>query len=529
MEWWDDLWLNESFATFMASKALDEVFPEWKMDDQYLIDAVSAALNADQLVSTHPISVNVKNPAEVEQIFDTISYEKGGSVLYMLESYVGHEVFRKGLHNFLRKHAYSNATKSKLWDEIGAEARKQGIRDVETIARTWIDIPGYPVIGVSRSHDVLRLVQNRLTLSKSVKSGAWPIPLNYGLQNGSKGIKLMLKKKLNMKLDGNAWIKLNYAQSGFYRASYPEDILEELGKAISEGTLHDRDAWGVVNDLFFLARSARVHLNEYLDFVTKYCMVDAQLLNLGVLSNLGWLCTILRGTDMQEKANDAAELYGNFVLGMLTWNSKKSDNNLTAMLRASSISLLGFVGDRIVAERSRSAFESFVKKGKRIAPDLHMPVYINVVRSDPGKMYGIVKRLYIEEDEPEEKRRFLVAMGAASDKAHVLDVLSFSASKHVKLQDSLFALSSEAGSPESHEILWKWFKLNWKPIRKKYPVGMHRRFVELFGTVKDERIYEDMKRFFGTKGNAPEEARRALAQTLERIAANIAFIKRNTD
>ncbi len=527
MEWWDDLWLNESFATFMACKALDSVFPEWKMDDQYLLEAVSVAMNSDQLISTHPISVNVKNPAEIEQIFDNISYEKGGSVLYMLENYVGLEVFRKGLHNFLSKNSYSNATKTELWGEISAEARKRGIRDVECIAKNWIEMPGYPVVEVSQSKSTLDLVQNRLTLSTALKSDAWPIPLSYKMQDGSKGSILMLKKRLRIKIGGNKWVKLNQSQLGFYRASYPEDILEGLGKAIRTGIIQDRDAWGVENDLFFFARSARMHVSEYFDFITKYCMVDSQLLNFGVLSHLIWLCTILEGTNMQAKANAAAASYGKAVLGRLTWDSEEDDNPLTVMLRASSISLLGLIRYDEVIKKSKSLFKAFLDKKRAINPDLRLPVYVNVVRSDPDRTYSAMKQLYLRADDPEAKKLFLMAIGAASDKAHARDVMSFSISKSVRLQDSLFVLSSEASHPEAHSLLWSWLKQNWKFILRKYPVGMHRRFIELFSSAKDVSICYDMKKFFGVKANAPDEVKRAITQTLERIQANISFIKKN--
>jgi tricorn protease interacting factor F2/3 len=526
MKWWDDLWLNESFATFMACKAVDSVFPGWKMSDQYLIDTVSSALSSDQLISTHPINVHVKKPAEIEQIFDDISYDKGGSVLYMLEDYVGQDVFRRGLHNYLSKKAYSNATKSDLWNEIDAEARKSDIKDVELVARKWIEVPGYPLIEASRSGSTLRLVQSRLTLSKTINGQVWPIPLSYMMQNGFQGKKLMLGRTVSMGLGSNRWVKLNHSQAGFYRASYPEDILEKLGGSIRSGIITDRDAWGIVNDLFFMARSGRIPARKYLNFVAKYCTVDEQLLNISVLSHLQWLCTVLDGTRMQDEVYEVATSYGNMLLKRLTWHSKRSDNNITTLLRGASISLLGLVGDKKVVERSEAMFYAFIKEGKQINPDLCTHVYMIVVRSDP-KTYDTMKRLYAEEGTPEEKRRLLIAIGSASDPIHLKNALSFSISKAVRLQDSLIVLSSESNHPEAHAALWKWVKQNWKSIVKRYPLGMHRRFVELFGSVKDRRIYADMKRFFGAEGNMQDEIRMSVMQTLERIEANIAFLEKN--
>ncbi|MGI0100597.1 MAG: M1 family metallopeptidase, partial [Candidatus Micrarchaeaceae archaeon] len=145
MRWWDDLWLNESFATFMATKAVDSVFPEWEFGLQDSVGILSTALAADQYMSTHPINVRVSEPSEINEIFDSISYDKGGSVLAMLEDYAGKEAFRKGLHAYLGKHAYSNATKYDLWDAIEAITRKiDKNTKFSKVAKDWIDKTGYP-------------------------------------------------------------------------------------------------------------------------------------------------------------------------------------------------------------------------------------------------------------------------------------------------------------------------------------------------------------------------------------------------
>jgi len=532
MSWWDDLWLNESSATFLEYMAVDSVFPSWKMFDQYLIDTVSVALSSDQLISTHPINTHVKRTAEIEQFFGTISYlcyEKGGSILYMLRDYVGPDVFRKGLHNYLSKNAYSNATESDLWSEISAEAGKKGIRNVELIARKWIETPGYPIIEAFKSGNTLKLVQSRLTLSKTLKRQVWPIPLSYRMPNGSQGKKLMLGRTSNIRLNRNRWIKLNQSQAGFYRVSYSEDILEKLGNGMHSGTIADRDAWGITNDLFFLARSGRIPAMRYLDFVKKYCTADLQLTNLGVLSHLQWLCTALGGTKMKDEAYGIAASYGRTLLKRLTWHSKRSDNHITKTLRALSLSLLSLVGDKAVIEASKAMFSNFLEKGEPIDPDLRLPIYTAVVRADSaGRAYEAMKRLYVKEETSEEKRRLLIAIGSASDEPRQRDALSFSVSKAVRLQDSILISSTESRYPEAHAVLWKWVRRNWKGIMKRYPLGMHSRFIEIFDSVQDKRIRADIKRFFDTKGNLHAEVRMAVSQALEWMDANIAFIEKNS-
>src|SRR3989344_4181595 len=175
MKWWDDLWLNESFATFMAQKAVSEVFPEWEYDLRFYEDILESALSADSLKSTHSISVPIKHVKDVSQIFDRISYEKGCSVLHMLESYIGNESFRKGLTIYLKNHEYSNAVKEDLWNAL-AESSKN--KNVTKLMSAWVNKPGYPIVNVENN----KLTQKRFLLSEESK-GTWPIPIQYITEN----------------------------------------------------------------------------------------------------------------------------------------------------------------------------------------------------------------------------------------------------------------------------------------------------------------------------------------------------------
>ena len=146
MKWWNDLWLNESFATFMATKFVHMLHPEWDMWDQFAGDAVATAMSLDALRSTHPIDVVVSSPSEIREIFDAISYDKGGSILLMLEDYVGEAAFRRGLRRYLKDHAYGNAAGSDLWDAIGAAS---GL-PVKRLVQAWIGRGGFPMVEASR-------------------------------------------------------------------------------------------------------------------------------------------------------------------------------------------------------------------------------------------------------------------------------------------------------------------------------------------------------------------------------------------
>ena len=171
MKWWNDLWLNESFATFMATKFVDKFYPEWDLWNQFVEDAMNVAMGLDSLKTTHPIDVKVNSPAEIREIFDAISYDKGGCVLRMLENYVGEPNFQKGLKKYLSDFKYKNAKGQDLWDAIG----KASGMPVTAMINTWLKQPGFPLVEINQDGNNLKIKQKRYLLEsdKKFSKGLW--------------------------------------------------------------------------------------------------------------------------------------------------------------------------------------------------------------------------------------------------------------------------------------------------------------------------------------------------------------------
>src|SRR5881409_3662545 len=177
MKWWDDLWLNESFATFMAAKALDSMFPRWVVWQDFVRGETAGALALDSLNSTHPIEAKVRSPEEIEELFDEISYGKGASILRMIEAYIGPDKFQKGVSKYLQQFRYSNASGSDLWNHL---EQASGL-DVSRVMEAWIGKVGYPVVKVSLSSGKLVLEQERFLLSGARDKQTWPIPVTIAV------------------------------------------------------------------------------------------------------------------------------------------------------------------------------------------------------------------------------------------------------------------------------------------------------------------------------------------------------------
>jgi tricorn protease interacting factor F2/3 len=527
MKWWDDLWLNESFATFMSYKAVDSIFPEWKFMVQYLNDTFSSAFTADELKSTHPINVEVHNPGEIEEVFDNISYEKGGSVLSMIEDFVGPEIFRSGLNIYLNKHMYGNAAKEDLWEAINAAAERASKHmPIDRFAKFWIDTPGYPIVTVSKSKEGFELKQSRFLLSGSSKWSPAPIPVHYVTDKGKSGMVLLDSPKEIIKMKGAKWIKVNYGQKGFYRAAYSKELLPHIGEAIKSGKLDSKDAWGVENDLFELARRGSIKAAAYLDFVGKYFTGVGYPANVSIILHLNWLRMMLYGTKLQENADNAIKLICGFWLNKLGWEKRKNDTNLDIMLRSYVISALGRIGDENVSGRCKSLFS----KGKdKIDPDIRSAVYTTIAWNGGIEEFNKIIKLYNLEKVPEEKIRLLQSLAFFNYKGSAEKVLGFSQSKYVRLQDSIFIPVLLSSNPAMKSEYWPWLKSNWKALMAKY-TGVSRmlsRLVEATSTCSTQKQLSDITAFFSKKSNVRDDIKRSILKAEERIEANIRFLKIN--
>jgi aminopeptidase 2 len=280
MEWWSDLWLNEGFATWVGWLAADHLFPEWDIWTEFVVDDCQAGLRLDGLRSSHPIEVPVKNPAEISQIFDSISYSKGASVIRMLVTYLGEETFQKGLRKYLKKHQYQNAKTQDLWFSL-SEASGQSVND---IMNAWTRIIGYPVVNVA-TEKTGSAVDVKLTQERFLNSGdiapeedttLWNIPLRVGTDKEdlvalSEGNQLLKTKTGNVLLPSDiSYFKLNMGQAGFYRVNYPPEWLEKLGNAVKENKIHASDRIGLVSDAFALSVAGKLSLTLVLSLLKNF-------------------------------------------------------------------------------------------------------------------------------------------------------------------------------------------------------------------------------------------------------------------
>lgn len=429
MRWWNDLWLNESFATFMATKLLDRMYPEWDMWGQFLTDTMRTGMDLDSMRSTHPIDVEVASPSQIREIFDPISYDKGGCVLRMLEQYVGENSFKKGLRLYLRKFKYGNAEGADLWRCIEAESGKP----VSKMVTSWLTIPGFPVVHLSLKGNGLKLHARQeryvsysgrkrsLSLSSSGSAlmppsrsssgspgASWPIPFSLRHAPDGRPAPTVLFSRRSIRVDLDAAgakpgarraaakadagkpprkrrgttraIIANPGRTGFYRVRYDGAMMLDMLMLADSGRLGASDLWALQNDLFGMCVSGLASIRDYLELLDAYRNVDAPVVLADVGLNLSRLFRMSFDSPLPagEIGRHATEFYRR-VHDMVGWRVRGGEPHTVSLLRGPVITSLGLLGDRDVVERCMDMYDALSASGGAraqgaIHPDLVDPV-----------------------------------------------------------------------------------------------------------------------------------------------------------
>jgi tricorn protease interacting factor F2/3 len=500
MKWWDDLWLNESFATFMAAKAEHSMFPSWKTWEEFVRLDTAGAMIRDSILSTHPIEVKVNSPSEIEEVFDDISYGKGASVIRMLEAFTGEENFMKGVRAYLQKYKYSNASGVDLWTQIEEASKSQ----VKRIMSEWIKKPGYPVLTVSLKGGKLSLRQERFLYSGTAEKTTWPVPITMKLNGTTKRLLMDKEEELIDTPGGVDSIKLNVDQAGFYRVHY-DGIYESVWRT----ELSALDRYGIISDAYAFAIQGRITFDEYLGLVERFTNEQDYLPAYEVSDQLGSLYALA-----PRSITDSSRKFHRAQLKIL---ANKTDEN-SVLLRGVIAARLAFVDDDY-AKETTSKFKDYDK----VEPDMKGAVVTAFARSTGD--FDTLLRNYKSRSSEEEKARFLSGLTSYKDPSLVSRALSLAISGEIKKQHVLNLLGGANRNPDARDVTWEWLSKNIDWLRKVYEgVGTVSRYLTIaipcFGIGRGE----ELKRFFAT--HKIPEAGRGIEAGIEKLKINELFLQR---
>jgi puromycin-sensitive aminopeptidase len=532
MAWWDDLWLNEAFATWMAFHVVDAWKPEWKMWNDFQHHR-AAALGLDALAETHPIYVKVRTPNEATQNFDLITYEKGASVVRMIERFLGAETFREGVRRYIRAHQEGNAVASDLW---GALAEASG-QDVEPVVRAWIEQAGFPLLRLRRAErdgrSWLRFEQTRfLSNPKShANDSLWPVPWVGRVAAGesTRTVRQLLTRRrgeIELPVRGPHFVYGNAEEGGFYRPLHDEAELAALAGALE--ALAPVERMGLVGHQWAAARAGHAGIASFLDLALSFTKErDADVL-LALRAPLE-LCARSAGRSLGSEPEAAlrgrvARAFGD-AFAAIGWEPGPRESDDDRVRRAALLGLVGELGESpaLLAE-ARERGEAFLADRRSLEPNLADAVVSLAARGGDAALFERFLQASREAATPQDQRRFLLGLGAFTDPALAERALELTLTDSVGTQDVALLLARLLANRAAGGQAWAFLKRRWAKLRRRMPPMLVTRPIEALPALGTRAHRRDVAAFF--RANPVPTAARAVKQTLEQFDLNLAFDER---
>jgi puromycin-sensitive aminopeptidase len=508
MKWWNGLWLNEAFATFLELKAVDAFRPDWNRWAAFG-NSRAGALALDGLASTRPIEFDVQDPKDCQAMFDPITYDKGAAVLRMLEQHVGEDAFREGTRLYMNRHGYDNAETADLWAAMG-EATGQ---PVGKVMDGWIRRPGFPLLEVERIPGGIRLSSRRFSFQAGIEGGEWRVPVRVRtlFPDRETETRVLLAGLLDVDLGGEpSSVVVNAGGHGFVRVRYRGGLRDGLEVA----RLLPVERMNLVGDAFAIVQAGLESLDSYLDLTARFRAESDRSVWQTITGAFGLI--------NRQLAPDVRPAFEAFVrdrlgpaLDRIGRVSKPGEDDVTRQLRADLVRVLGTLGnDPGTAESCRAGYRAWAG-GSDTDPNL-LPAAIAVVARHGGAAeYDDFLARYRGGGTPQLEQRFLFALAGFSDPALIDRTLALVASGEFRNQDSPFLLRSLLWSVPGRRQAWEFVKRNWDLLEAAYAESAFRRMMEGIVGLVEPDLEADVLAF--VRDRAVDLGGRALAMYLEQL------------
>ena len=535
MEWWTHLWLNEGFASWMEYLATDAAFPEWQMWNQFVYSDMGRAFSLDSLKSSHPIEVPVSHPDEIDEIFDSISYSKGCSVIRMLYGYLGEEAFKKGLHQYLTKHSYANAFTEDLWEALEEASQKP----VKQMMDTWTKQMGFPTVTVTpvpgSNPPRVKLDQLRFLASGAPEgedaAPLWYIPVSMiSDKSPDPQSELLQERSGEFEAPEGEWLKINAGQTGFFRVRYEsEDHRNALEAAIRNGQLTNViDRLGVQSDAMALASAGLAPTVDALKLITAYANETDYTVWADLTSNLKGLLDVLIQDDTCSGAIDrfGVQLYQK-VGRQVGWDAQSGESPLVPQLRALVLRQLGRFGHPETVKESQLRFKAFLSDPSGLPADLRGAVYANVLQHGDEKAFEDILATMRASDFQEEKSRCMRSLGCTSTPSLLKRALELSLSSEIRPQDAVSLIRAVANNSKGRQLAWEFVQENWEKLHGMYKGGflLNSLVKEVLSVFACEQRASEIEKFFEER----QFTSRALHQALETIRTNAKWMNKDAE
>jgi aminopeptidase N len=522
MAWWDNLWLNEGFASWMGTKCTAKFNPDWEVwlsktvprdpTRRYGIGK-ETAMEGDARSTTHPIQQTIANEAEASSAFDDITYRKGMSFIRMLESFLGEDVFRDGIRKYMAAHKLSNSTTTDLWNALSEASGKP----VVEIAAAWTQQPGFPIVKVTRAAGgKITLTQERFTVHFDKPPPLeWKIPLTYSIAGEAPASLLMTSKTVDLpSATPDRALKLNVDGAGNYRVQYDDASWKLLLAELPKMSVPDRV--NLLSDAWALVQADRAPLSLYLDLVEKLPTKDDLAERGQIMHVFDFINRLIAGQPQREPFQKYARSILRPSFDQVGWDPKSGEPAKIASLRASLINALGVLDDTEIAAGCRERFQKFLVDSASLAPDLRPPVFAVVGRYADEATWKKLHELGLKTTSIEEKQNYYDALAGSVDPKLAARTLEISLADEVPTSRAVFLVAKVARQSEHPEIAWEFAKAHMKQLLAKTDaLGANSYAPSLFTFFSNAARIAELESY--AKSNLPPASAKDVAKAVDEI------------
>ena len=506
---WQYLWLNESFATYFGYGIIHHDHPEWDVWGQFLQKYTHQAFERDALHETVPVELPGGQKVAINTSTAPIIYNKGGSILRQIEGYIGEDSFKAGLQKYLKHHEYGCAASHHLWEAFEAVSE----RPVTGMMKSWVEQPGFPMVEARRDGQSVTLSQRRFSYLAGEAQAShqqWLIPIAVRVfyENGeSKSVTTLLEGE-SKSIDvgsGAVAFKVNEGQNGFYRVRYLDrDVLDELGKRVSNKDLPPEDRWGLQNDLYALVKRGDVPIGDYLRFLSNYDHEDAFLPLIGIASNLYQAFLVLADPKRNAVASVGKSLLER-VLRDIGLEPRLDEEHPISILREQIVWHAVLYGSKDIESFALSKFDSLVG-GEVIHPDLLKTVMqVGALHGHEETFDWFVRRLQSSESE-QERMNVLVALGCFRDRTLIARIQQYILDE-VPSRNKFVPITVMASNPHAVSYMWDWYVSHVAELEQFHPMHYERviaGLVPVGGIGREEEVFTFFQHYMASKDVAKD-------------------------
>jgi aminopeptidase N/puromycin-sensitive aminopeptidase len=521
MKWWDDVWLNEGFATWMSSKPVEKWKPEWNFD----LDDVSGnngTLNTDSLASTRPIHQAAETPGEITELFDGIAYGKAAAVLRMLEAYLGEETFRAGVNAYLKQHQYANATATDFWEAQAKTSKKP----VDQIMPTFVKQAGVPIVNLKAQCEGnstrVTLAQQRYYFDRTKfeegNDQLWQIPvcLKGSAPASVEKCELLRKKEETFTLPGcSNWVLGNAGATGYYRVGYQPDAARALA-GDAETKLSAAERIALQADIWASVRVGREPVGDFLAFAQGLRAERSRAVMDDVLARLGYIGEYLADDSDKESYRDWLRHYVKPMLDDVGWQARPGESDEQRTLRARLFNSLGYDArdPQVLAQAGRIA-DKYLDDPASVDRELAGGALGLAALNGDEALYNRLMTALKSPRSPEDYYTYFYTLAQFTDPQLLQRTMGYAISPEVRSQDALGLLSSVLGNPAGEKLAWEFIQSHWDAVQKAGGPFASAQVVGATSSFCSAAMREQVKDFFTAhKSDAGE---RIYRQSLERI------------